>query len=53
MTNYDYWVQVEEIRDLCGTKKQKDIAKIYGVDPTTISDINKNKTWKINVEEAK
>lgn len=39
--------QVVEIRDLLSKGfKQRDIAKIYGVDQTNIKCINKRQTWK-------
>ena len=37
--------QVSEIRQLKNTKKNTEIAKLYGVSPTTISSILNYKTW--------
>jgi len=37
---------VLEIREMAGSLKQKDIAKIYGVAPSQISSVICRKTWK-------
>lgn len=33
------------IRDLCGHRKQREIARRFGVSPSTINDIRRGRTW--------
>ena len=37
---------VIRIKELCKNKLQKDVAKLYNVDPSTISNIARNITWR-------
>jgi hypothetical protein len=38
--------QVREIRDRCATGElQKDVAKNYGLSPTSVNKIVKNRAW--------
>jgi len=38
--------QVDQIRELKGLKTQKQIAKIFNISQTTISEVHTGKTWK-------
>lgn len=38
-------VEVKEIRALLGTMSQAAIARLYGVDPSAVSEIKSGKTW--------
>ena len=40
------WVKVAEIRKLKGSLTQKEVAKQFGVTPSTISYVQSGKTWK-------
>jgi hypothetical protein len=41
--------QVQEIRDLRGKMRQKDIANLYGVSQTTVTNIQTGKAWRQRV----